>query len=187
MYELHRRHGQQVSLGVRAIFDTHFDFAERPVEQSFLDLIMNQEYLVEPVERLANDIASTICAALPLLFKRKRPENENDLNDTIEAILKAAHLKLNREHPTVRFGLAKSIADHSSPDCKLFVEAKYVRRGTSPSKASEGIAADLTKYPEDKFLLFLVYDPERAIIDDALFSGAFERRRPGNCRIVVVH
>jgi hypothetical protein len=52
------------------------------------------------------------------------------------------------------------------------------------SKASEGIAADLTKYPASSHTLFLVYDPHRRIADDAEFKRDFESR--GRCTVTIL-
>jgi hypothetical protein len=78
--------------------------------------------------------------------------------------------------------LANTIPDHSLDD--LFIEAKYLRGKTSPSKATEGIAADLTKYPTDKHKLFIVYDPERSISDDDQFMSDFHAK--GRCNIFII-
>ena len=66
----------------------------------------------------------------------------------------------------------------------LLIEAKYIRKGTTPSKASEGIAADITKYSAYKFILFVVYDPDRGISDDINFKQDIEGKR--NCLTSIV-
>ena len=62
---------------------------------------------------------------------------------------------------------------------------KFIRKGTTPSKASEGIAADITKIPNDDTvagILFVIYDPNRAITDDRLYMSDFEKARV-NCSV----
>ncbi len=56
----------------------------------------------------------------------------------------------------------------------MLIESKYVRASTSPSKASEGIAADLTKYTDRCHILFFIYDPDRAISDDEGYRADIE-------------
>ena len=63
------------------------------------------------------------------------------------------------------------------------IESKYIRKATTPSKASDGIATDLIKYPTESFILFLIYDPDRAIKDDTVFTNDFERA--GRCKILI--
>jgi hypothetical protein len=67
---------------------------------------------------------------------------------------------------------------------QLLIESKYIRGSTSPSKANEGIAADLTKYPAESHKLFIVYDPERQIADDSKFRVDIEAK--GNCTVDIV-
>lgn len=58
----------------------------------------------------------------------------------------------------------------------FLIEAKYIRDSTSPSKATEGIASDLTKYPSSSFILFVVYDPMHAIQSDETFRSDIEAK-----------
>jgi hypothetical protein len=88
------------------------------------------------------------------------------------------------EHPAVSFAGAGVVVDHALSRTDLFIEAKYVRDRTTPSKASEGIAADLTKYPQRKHTLFVVYDPHTAILDPREFQRDFESR--GKCTVCVI-
>ncbi len=186
VYELHHRHGLQVMDAIRQIINCRFDPGSRPVPCSFLETLLAQEYLLDPAQRLAAAIVETLRAAIPLTFRKQAPINESDLNDKMEGVLTAAQQKLSREHPTVSFALAKCVPDHSDPQYGLFVETKYLRAGTSPSRATEDIAADLTKYPDNVYLLFVVYDPDRAISDDTAFCTGFQQRRHGRCTIAVV-
>jgi hypothetical protein len=46
------------------------------------------------------------------------------------------------------------------------------------------MAADLIKYPPTAHILFVVYDPERAISDDQIFRNAFEEK--GRCTVQII-
>ena len=59
----------------------------------------------------------------------------------------------------------------------LIIESKYLRGNITPSVATEGIAADITKVPDGFSLLFVVFDPERKITDDIEFIYSFEQKR----------
>jgi hypothetical protein len=76
------------------------------------------------------------------------------------------------------------IPDHSWHEQHLLIEAKFIRNSTSPSKASEGIAADLIKYPSEVHVMFVVYDPNRAIPNDDKFRSEFEKKRP--CTVFII-
>ncbi|MBK7389245.1 MAG: hypothetical protein IPI23_09320 [Bacteroidetes bacterium] len=43
------------------------------------------------------------------------------------------------------------------------METKYLRGKTAKSSITDGIAADMIKYPEEKFKLFVIYDPKENI------------------------
>ena len=113
--------------------------------------------------------------AIPTLFFREKPKNETDFNSKIRAIFDVDASGVQSEYPVVRFGLSNYIPDHSMDT--LLIESKYVRGSTSPSVVSDGIAADIVKAPSEVGLLFIVYDPERKIVDDERFISAFEIKR----------
>lgn len=179
-----QRHGRQVMAALERIRAKHDRLDEQIIAGSLLSLIASREYLKPPVARLVEAVCNRLSTALPLAFQTTTPTSEADLNDKISAILAAAGPKFAREHPTVQFGLAKTTADHAASMADLVIETKYLRGSTSPSRASDGIAADLTKYASGAHILFLVYDPQRSISDDATFCEAFERR--GGCTVHIV-
>jgi hypothetical protein len=125
-----------------------------------------------------------LSTSVPIAYKATKPKNEDDFNNQIDALLRAHGDDFRREFPTTQFALAKVVPDHEAKKADLLIEAKYIRKGTSPSKATDGIAADITKYPAVKFILFVVYDPDRAICDDAAFKKDIEAKRP--CHVAVI-
>ena len=112
-----------------------------------------------------------------------KPADERDLNSKLEALI-GSQIELTSERPTLLFAGAGVVPDHAVPNSDLLIEVKFIRGHTSPSKASEGIAADLTKYSPSSYILFIVYDPHRRIADDAQFARDFESR--GRCSVRIV-
>jgi len=182
--ELCRRHGKQVMNALARMRAKHDKLESKITEGSLLSLIAGREYLKPPVLRLTEAVCKRLTAALPIAFQRNPPKDESDLNDKISAILSAEANTFEREHPAVRFGLATAIPDHSAVDEDLVIETKYIRGRTSPSRASEGMAADLIKYPARTHILFVVYDPERAVSDDEKFRRALEEKRTCTLHII---
>jgi len=135
-------------------------------------------------QRLAEKISIRIKRMVPSVFRSEAPKSERQLNDVIDAIVKDDYGKYQREFPITRFALATVVPDHQIERYNFLIECKYIRKSTTPSKASEGIAADITKYPEDKFILFVVYDPHRAIGDDETFRQDIEDKR--DCQVTIV-
>ena len=117
-------------------------------------------------------ICEILDPAIGKMFGADPPKNETDLNTKIGTLLNSHEIDLRREHPAVSFAGGHTVPDHGGDDADVLIEAKYVRGATSPSRVSDGIAADTTKYPQDRHTLFVVYDPQRIIKDDQLFKTA---------------
>jgi REase_DpnII-MboI/Queuosine biosynthesis protein QueC len=184
VWELCRRHGEQVLFAITRMRETH-DNPYHPVPQgSFLQMVSEREYLKEPRNRLIETLRKKLITAIPLTFQRNKPKDENDFNDKVSALLRSDREEIEREHPAVRFALAHAVPDHSAVRCDVFIESKYVRGATTPAKANEGMAADLTKYCKRHYVLFIVYDPERSISDDGAFKGDFEKT--GQCAVLII-
>ena len=186
IHELHKRHGTSVLSAAQRMISQNYRFDQPFINGSLLDYLVNHEFMKDPTVRLVEQISARLNKSIPKTFQRNKPINENDLNDKISGLLANDEALFRREYPAISFALAKTIPDHSSEKYNVLIETKYLRNSTSPSVASEGIAADLTKYPSGCYLLFIIYDPDRAISDDDTFQRAFEEKRPGYCKVFIV-
>ena len=151
---------------------------------SLLKLVSDREFLKAPIKRLVTSIEDRLQSALPKSFQSVRPVNEGDLNDKIEGLCDTWRDDLQREHPSVPFARAGVVPDFSIGRGHLLIEAKFVRGNTTPSRITEGMAADLTKYPQEAHILFVVYDPESAIVDRTSLKRDFEDK--GRCTVCVL-
>lgn len=184
LWDLCHRHGNQVIIAIKAIRQKHDDPRFKVKSGSLLQLIAEREYLKSDPRRLAERVATILSDSIPIAFQTRRPSKEDELNDHIDAFLRTNGEDFRREFPTTTFALAKVIPDHEARNTDLLIEAKFIRGKTSPSKVSEGIAADIAKYPNDKFILFVIYDPERGISDDIAFRRDIESKRDCNVAII---
>lgn len=184
VWELCRRHGSQVLLALNRMREEHDDLFEEVKTGSLLQIISDREYLKTPVERIVESLEDLLVEAVPRMFGRNPPSNEADLNRKVNALLESHRTDLRREHPVVSFAGANVVPDHGDESYDVLVESKYIRGGTSPSKASDGMAADLTKYPQESHVLFLVLDQERAIVESQRFKLDFEAR--GRCTVLII-
>ena len=178
------RHGEQVALALRSMRDAHEGVFSPLATDSLLKVVSDREFLKEPIERLVASIEKRLRSAIPKSFRSVRPNNEADLNDKIEGLLDTWQDDLQREHPSVPFARAGVVPDFSLDRGHLLIEGKYIRGATTPSRITEGIAADLTKYPQEAHILFVVYDPQSAIADRDRLKRDFESR--GNCTVCVL-
>ena len=173
-----------MALAMKRMRDSHDDLYSVVARDSLLGLISDREYLKDPVSLLVDRLCGLLDPAIGRMFAANPPKDETDLNTKIGTLLNSHEIDLRREHPAVSFAGGHTVPDHGGDDADVLVEAKYVRGATSPSKVSDGIAADITKYPQDRHILFVVYDPQRIIRDDQLFKSDFESR--GRCTVLVV-
>lgn len=186
VWNLCQRHGQQVQKALCRIREIHDNPYANLKKDSLLYLVFTgREHLKEPIDRLVETIINLVSPAIPQMFRKKAPDDENDLNTKINALISTHRSDLMSEHSTVPFACAKVLPDHMFKETNLLIESKYIRKGTPPSKASEGIAADLTKYPTNAHTLFLVYDPLHIISDDLVFKRDFESK--GRCTVCILH
>lgn len=177
IWGLCRRHGKDVEAAIRRMRELYDSPYEPVADGSLLQLVAGREYLKPEVNRLVESLASILRPGISAMFRFKRPpKDELDLNLKIHALLKTHHDAIRSEHPSILFACAKVVPDHELPGTGLLIEAKYIRDGTPPSKATEGIAADLTKYPSHYHVLFVVYDPACAIRSDEEYTSDIESK-----------
>ncbi len=174
IYDLVCRYGRSVIAAATAMRNKYDDLTRPINKNSLLGIISERRYMQTPFYNRVIEIDAILKRAIPDIFQREKPKNENDFNDKLHGLLNV-HSKFSREFPVLQFGLSSYRADQAQGD--LIVESKYIRGKTPPSVASEGIAADITKVPENYGILFVVYDPERRIPDDDAFIQAYEGKR----------
>jgi 7-cyano-7-deazaguanine synthase in queuosine biosynthesis len=185
VWMLCRQHGSNVHRAVEQIRAQFDDPYLMVVPDSLADLIRQREHLKEPITRAISAFISIVEPGLERLYAGdNKPKNENEFNRGVAAICGAVRVDLRSEHPTARFACAGVVPDHELEDANVVIESKYVRDGTPPSKISDGMAADLIKYPPDRHILFVVYDPGHLIRDTRLFISDFESR--GRCTVRVL-
>lgn len=185
IWSLYKKHGNNVRKALSRMRVEYDDvFSIPPEKNSLLHIISEREYLKEDTERLVDDLEPVLINGITEMFIKYRPKNEPDLNEKIGALLRTHDNKFRSEYPTTSFACAKVIPDHENKSIDVLIEAKYVRNKTTPSVATEGISADLTKYPENKFIIFVVYDPDHKIPSDQVFKTDIELK--GRNRVLII-
>ncbi len=174
IFQLCKKHFQQIHFAITRILALEDPLKPR-IPNSFFTFISDREFFKDPVELFVERITEKLSKAIPEAFNTKKPESENSLNDYINSYLMSEREDYEREFPVVKFSTAKTVPDHSFNGCNLFIETKYLRGKTPKSSITDGIAADLIKYPEEKFKLFIIYDPDRKISNDENFKKDFEK------------
>ena len=181
--DLCKRHGDQVALAMKRMRDEHDDLYSEVPRDSLLGLISDREYMKDPVALLVDRLCELLNPAIGKMFGANPPKNESDLNTKIGTLLSSHEIDLRSEHPVVSFAGGHTVPDHGEDNSDVVIETKYLRGATSRTKVSDAMAADMTKYPQDRHILFVVYDPQRMITDDQTFARDFESL--GRCTVLV--
>ena len=184
VFELCKRHGDHVALAMKRMRDEHDDLYSEVPRDSLLGLISDRRYIKDPVALLVERLGELINPAIGKMFSVNRPKDETDLNTKIWALLSSHAIELRREHPVVSFAGGHTVPDHGDDDSDIVIEAKYLRGATTRTKVVDAMAADVGKYPQDRHILFVAYDPERRILDDQTFTRDIESL--GRCTVLVV-
>ena len=182
--DLCKRHGDQMALAMKRMRDEHDDLYSEVPRESLLGLISDREYMKDPVALLVDRLCELLNPAIGRMFSPNPPRDEADLNNKIGTLLSSHEIDLRSEHPAVSFAGGHTVPDHGEDNSDVVIEAKYLRGATSRTKVSDAMAADVTKYPQDRHILFVVYDPQRKIADDQTFSRDFEFL--SRCTVLVV-
>jgi hypothetical protein len=175
IFSLFSRYGDSVMCAAKAMQSKHEDLRIPIASDSLLSMLSTREYLKTPTQIRVEEIEKVLWKSIPQAFRSSQPKNENEFNNTVQALLTAAGSSFTREYPVLKFGISSYRADLSEDT--LIIESKYLRGKASPSVATEDIAADITKIPNGPSVLFIVYDPERKITDDTTFINSFEEKR----------
>lgn len=180
LHTLFKRHGEQVKKGIIAFQSEYADtmIGKKHQLNSLAEILSTQEYLEPHARLLSENIAKRLTKAIPIAFNSRVPSNEREVQDQVQALLGNYSKELKREFPHIPFALGSTVPDFSHKSPCVFIEVKYLRKGTTPSKASKDISEDCFKYPESAFVLFIVYDPARMVNDDKAFAKDFESKRP---------
>ncbi|RPI13293.1 MAG: hypothetical protein EHM58_18735 [Ignavibacteriae bacterium] len=186
IFELVKRHSNQIETAIdkmRMKYDKPFK-ENAYTEKSFLNLVKDKSYFKEPIVRFVEKIIQKINTSIPIAYKNRKPFNENELNDFINALLVHEKENYEREYPVIKFSNVKTIPDHSFNCTDLLLESKYLRDKISLSSITDEIASDIIKYKNYNHLLFNIYDPERKITNDNVFKKDYEINK--KCTINII-
>lgn len=177
--EIHKRHGESVKKVIEGQFRAHADrfFKGDLPPSSLLARIGGQAHLTSLWRRYADRVVGLLKIGLPKICETEKPKDELRLQEICDGILTANGEVLIREFPYMCWGSNTTKPDWMAPDSGLLIELKYVRKKSGISKISKDIAEDITKYGDNKrHVLFVVYDPEGVIVDEAAFIEPVARR-----------
>src|SRR5581483_2211179 len=176
---LHKKHGATVCQVVSKQLEKHASelLSGALNKSSLLALVAGQEHLSSSWKLYANRIHDLLAKGIPVACNSKKPDTEPHLQEICDGILKANDNILTREFPFMRWSSGSTKPDWSAEELKLWVELKYVREKKDIAIIREAIAADITKYGDNRRrVLFVVYDPHQLRLNRNEFSEPIDRR-----------
>lgn len=177
--DLHKRYGDEV---YNVLIQQVKNHANRVVagdlpERSMLRLIAGSAHRISTWKRFADKVLKILQTGLPIACQSEKPTNEPKLQQICDGILSTHENDLLREFPFMRWSSSSTKPDWSSESFNLWIELKYVRATKDINVITEAIAADITKYGDNKrFVLFVVYDPYHLITKEDMFAEPIRTR-----------
>lgn len=187
LVELHKRYATESWGIIKQQLTASLDrLADRSLPRSsMLALVFGQEHQPSVWERFARRIGDVLAKGIPIAYASQSPENEARLQEQAAALLSGQEIELEREFPFLRWSATHTKPDFSAEALALWVEMKYIRKSTDVRRATEEIAADITKYGDSgRRTLFVVYDPTRQVVDDRQFATDIEKHANMFVRII---
>jgi 7-cyano-7-deazaguanine synthase in queuosine biosynthesis len=180
LIEMHKRHGRTVKEVLQREIAHHAgSILDGTIEDtSLLASVVGRKHLDPIWTRYCSRLTGILQAGVPVACSSKKPDNEPHLQEICDGILKGSGHDLVREFPYMRWSSSLTKPDWYVERLGVLIEAKYIRRKTDLRSISEDIAADITKYGDNRFrVLFVVYDPQHIISSDAAFSAPIQARK----------
>ncbi|TSC54343.1 MAG: Uncharacterized protein LiPW30_704 [Parcubacteria group bacterium LiPW_30] len=144
-----------------------------------LQMVVDGQHKIDSRVRYIKRLCFLITRSLPPAFQTRKAENEHHVQDIGESIFIASQLEIQRESPQIPFGVITTKPDFANIEkgsMPLFVEFKYI----NGRKRLNGIVTEMSSRvlvyrDQGAWVLFIVYDPDRAIIDDEKFVAEFSK------------
>ena len=145
---------------------------------SLICITVEGKHLLDLRVKYVSRLRELLVSSLPPAFQTEMAKNERHVQDVGEGLLIAAKETLYREAPQIPFGTISTKPDFSNSENNtfLFIEFKFCKDRKRLNSITTEITSRITIYRDQgAWTLFLVYDPNRAIVDDYKFSNAIEK------------
>jgi len=157
-------------------------------DNCLISIVGKLDYLVDPLKKYADNIIKTIKEGVQIVFQRKKPQNEDEIQIQVKALLKAAGEKLRRESPMLSYGIVKTKPDFSNIQSfsrSLFLELKHLNKRAKLNRIVTEITSRITIYKDQgAYAIFIVYDNDKFIDDDYEFINDLEKHK--GIRVIVI-
>jgi hypothetical protein len=181
LYDLFQRHQKSVNEVVESQIKEHSQEIRKGSipPDSLLGIICHAQHTTDLRERYARRLGALLAGSLPAAFQTVPAKDEKHIQDIGQAVFQSAMESLQRETPQLPFSVVSTKPDFSKvigQGGALFVEFKYCKSRERRNKIITEMTSRVEIYREQgAYVLFVVYDPTRAIPDDLAFAQPFEK------------
>ena len=138
-------------------------------------LVASGRHREDPRLSVIQSLADALRRGLPPIFQERQPCGERDVQHAVEGIIRSSNERLYREIPVLPFAGVSTKPDFANlPDEGkgwLFIEMKYPSKRSRVNSIVTGITSRQLVYTrQGAFVLFVVYDPGRHIVNDDQFK-----------------
>ncbi|MBI3757365.1 MAG: hypothetical protein HY267_05250 [Deltaproteobacteria bacterium] len=180
LWGLFQRHQRTVNEVLEGQIQTYLPEIRRAALPTtcLLRIVCSGQHTIDPCFRYVERLRSLVCKSLPAAFQTQEARNERQVQDIGESVFQAAQEPLHRESPQIPFAAVTTKPDFSNSangTPLLFIEFKYIKARNRLNGIQTEMTSRVTVYrTQGAWVLFIVYDPKRAITDDDKFTKAFE-------------
>jgi hypothetical protein len=181
LYELFQRHQKCVNSVLESRIQANLSNIRRAsVDRNcLLHIVSSGQHSIDPKNRYIERLRALIIKNLPAAFQTVKAKNERHVQDVGQGVFQSAQDTLMRETPQIPFSVISTkpdFSDNTSDGKPLFIEFKYIKGRNRLNSIHTEMTSRVTIYGDQgAWTLFIVYDPNRIILDDDRFTHAFEK------------
>jgi hypothetical protein len=183
LWELFKRHEKTVNEVIELKITEHASDIRRGElpDTCLLSIIASGQHLEDIIERFIVRLRELVCISLPPAFQTVSAENERHVQDVGESVFQAVSREIMRETPQIPYAVVSTKPDFSlirNKKSALFIEFKFVKDRSALNRIITEMTSRITVYTDQGAdVLFIVYDPNRAITNDRRFIAQFEKHK----------
>lgn len=147
-------------------------------ENSLIKMVTTGKHLLDIKTEYIKTLKLILQDSIPAAFGHQKAKNETHVQDVGQAVLIAAKERLDRESPQIPFATISTKPDFSSSGNNgdsLFLEFKHIKERKRLNSITTEMTSRVTIYrSQGAWVLFVVHDPNRSIVEDQVFVNTFE-------------
>ncbi len=177
---MYQRHQKDVTKVIEAKIKDHVtDLINGSLpENSLIKIVTTGKHLLDIKVEYIRKLKAILYEAIPVAFSRQKAKNETHVQDVGQAVLIAAKERMDRESPQIPFATVSTKPDFSKPNdngSSLFLEFKHIKERKRLNSITTEMTSRVTIYrSQGAWVLFVVHDPNRSIVEDQKFVNTFE-------------